>query len=218
MIDATRARDALLALLLCLLLAIPFALLLLILLVIQGRPLFYGSERMKTPQTPFTLWKLRSMAVVPEAENAGVSGGDKAQRITPIGQWLRRLRLDEIPQLWNVLRGDMGFVGPRPPLRSYTERFPELYQRVLAAPPGITGLASLRFHAREEALLAPCRSPAETDEVYTRRCLPRKARLDLIWLRHRSFCFDARLMLSTAAVIFQRRRAKPIKRRLREGI
>ena len=97
------------------------------------------------------------------------------------GRFLRRSRLDEVPQLWNVLKGDMSFVGPRPPLRLYVERFPELYAKVLQSRPGVTGLATLVFHRHEEKLLAACRSAAETDAVYARRCVPRKARIDLIY-------------------------------------
>lgn len=195
-----RLTDILLALLLVALLAIPFALLLLVLLVTQGRPLFHVAERMKTPDQPFALWKLRSMR--PAASDSGVSGGDKAGRITRIGHFLRRSRLDEIPQLYNVLRGDMSFVGPRPPLRLYVERHPSLYAQVLRSRPGLTGLASLRFHRREEALLRDCHSPEQTDAVYSRRCIPRKARLDLIYQARRSLCFDLALIFATGRKVF----------------
>jgi lipopolysaccharide/colanic/teichoic acid biosynthesis glycosyltransferase len=170
--------DILLTLLLAALLVLPLMVLLIIMLFTQGRPLFYVSERMKTMDQPFALWKLRTMTVVPG--ECSVAGGDKAARITRLGRFIRRTRLDEVPQLWNVLKGDMTLVGPRPPLRDYTERFPEVYRDVLQSRPGLTGLASLRFHRREESLLAVCHSPAETDAVYARRCIPAKARLDLI--------------------------------------
>ncbi|MFN3846558.1 MAG: sugar transferase, partial [Paracoccaceae bacterium] len=114
-------------------LALPFSLLLVFLLVREGRPVFYVSERMRAPERPFMLWKLRTMRVT--SGDTGVSGGDKADRVTPSGVWLRKYRLDEIPQLWNVLKGDMSFVGPRPPLRAYVERFPELYADVLKSRP-----------------------------------------------------------------------------------
>jgi lipopolysaccharide/colanic/teichoic acid biosynthesis glycosyltransferase len=110
---------------------------------------------------------------------------------------LRRWRLDELPQLWNVLRGDMSFVGPRPPLRRYVEAFPELYADVLRARPGITGLATLIYHAEEERLLAPCRTAAETEAVYVRRCVPRKAQLDLIYAARRDLCLDLWIMFAT---------------------
>jgi lipopolysaccharide/colanic/teichoic acid biosynthesis glycosyltransferase len=132
-------------------------------------------------------------------QDTGVSGGDKTSRITRIGRILRKTRLDEVPQLWNVLKGDMSFVGPRPPLRLYVERFPALYAQVLQSRPGITGLATLSFHRHEERLLAECRSAAETDAAYARRCVPRKARLDLIYQNRRTICFDLLLMLKTLA-------------------
>ena len=203
MTPAKRALDLIAAVLLCLLLALPFAVLVVWLWAKEGRPVFYVSERMRAPDRPFRLWKLRTMRVAPA--DSGVSGGDKVSRITPTGRFLRRTRLDEIPQLWNVLRGDMSFVGPRPPLRQYVERFPALYAQVLRSRPGITGLATLRYHRHEERLLARCRSAAETDALYARACVPRKARLDLIYQRRRTVCMDIALMVETLARALRRR-------------
>lgn len=174
------------------------------LLIKQGRPLFYVAERMKGVDQPFMLWKLRTMEVV--AEDTGVSGGDKASRITKTGAWLRRRRLDEFPQLWNILKGDLSFVGPRPPLREYVERYPALYARVLQSRPGVTGLASIVFHKHEERLLARCKTPEQTDEVYTRICVPRKARLDLAYQRHQSLCLDFDLVFQTIGNLLRRSR------------
>ena len=168
----------------------------------EGRPLFYVAERMKGVDQPFRLWKLRTMTVV--NEDAGVSGGDKAARITPTGAWLRRRRLDELPQLWNILKGDLSFVGPRPPLREYVERYPDLYARVLKSRPGVTGLASIVYHKHEAALLERCRTREETDAVYTRICVPAKARLDLIYQRHQNMCFDFDLVFQTIGNLFRR--------------
>jgi len=198
-----RLFDIVLALLLSGLLLLPLLAVLAVMWLREGRPLFHVSERMKTVDQPFRLWKLRSMR--PDSGDRGVSGGDKAHRVTPTGRVLRRYRLDEIPQLWNVLRGDMSFVGPRPPLREYAERFPDTYREVLKSRPGITGLATEVFHAHEEWLLRRCETPEQTDAVYARACVPRKARLDLIYQRHRSLCFDLVLLLRTAAKVFGRR-------------
>ncbi|MDR0809832.1 MAG: sugar transferase [Gemmobacter sp.] len=198
-----RLFDLTLAVVLVVVLAVPFGLLLLVLLLIEGRPVFHVAERMKAPDAPFRLWKLRTMTVA--RADGGVSGGDKAARITAVGRWLRAARLDEIPQLWNVIRGDMSFVGPRPPLRLYVERFPELYGRVLRSRPGITGLATLHFHAHEEWLLARCRSAAETDAVYSRRCVPRKAMLDLLYQKNQSLCLDLAILYRTGAGVLLRR-------------
>lgn len=182
------------------LLAIPIALIAGLLLIGQGRPIFYVSERMKTPDQAFGLYKFRTMRRF--VADSGVTGGDKAARITGAGRFLRRCRLDELPQLWNVLRGDISFVGPRPPLRIYVDRFPELYSAILNSRPGITGVATLYFHRREEALLGACRSPEDTDAVYQALCIPRKARLDLLYQRHQSIALDLRLLLSTLACVF----------------
>lgn len=164
-------------------------------LIKDGRPVLYLSERMTTPDRAFQLWKFRTMR--PDPGDRGVSGGDKTSRITRTGGFLRRKRLDELPQLVNILKGDISFVGPRPPLRRYVEMFPDLYAEVLQSRPGVTGLATLAFHKREEALLAPCETPEQTEEVYCRRCVPRKARLDLIYAQDRSVCSDFRLMFAT---------------------
>jgi len=190
-----RVFDVVLALILSILLGGAIIGLAIVLLIKEGRPVFYLSERMKTPTQGFKLVKFRTMKVV--AHDSGVSGGDKTNRVTRFGRFLRRARLDELPQLWNVLRGDISFVGPRPPLREYVERFPQVYAQVLNSRPGITGLASVRYHTHEEMLLARCATAEQTDEVYARACVPRKARLDLIYQAHQSRCLDLRIMIET---------------------
>ncbi|MEL0439152.1 sugar transferase [Phycobacter sedimenti] len=177
-------------------------LLLLWLLVREGRPVFYVAERMRSPTRSFRLWKLRTMTVV--EGDSGVSGGDKEARITRTGAWLRSKRLDEFPQLWNILKGDLSFVGPRPPLRQYVEAHPEIYGEVLKSRPGVTGLASITYHKHETALLARCSTPEETDAVYSRICVPAKARLDLIYQRHQNMCYDFDLVFQTIGNIFRR--------------
>jgi len=177
-------------------------LILLLLLWKEGRPIFYLSERMTTPTRGFQLWKLRTMTQV--GEDSGVSGGDKAARITKTGAWLRAKRLDELPQLWNILKGDLSFVGPRPPLRQYVEAHPEIYAEVLKSRPGVTGLASITYHKHETALLKRCQSAEETDAVYSRICVPAKARLDLMYQRHQSVCYDLDLVFQTIGGLFRR--------------
>lgn len=203
MTPAKRAFDlalavplALVALPICLLIAVAIRLL-------DGGPVLFRSERMHSPQRAFVMLKFRTMT--PDARDAGVTGGDKRARITRLGRLLRRSHLDEIPQLWNVLRGDMSLVGPRPPLRRYVERCPDLYARVLRARPGVTGLATLLCAPREARLLAGTDSPAATEEVYLRACLPIKARLDLIYLARRGPWLDAAILWRT----LYRRRGGP---------
>jgi lipopolysaccharide/colanic/teichoic acid biosynthesis glycosyltransferase len=173
----------------------------LVILLLDGKPIFYVSERMKSPSEGFKLIKFRTMRQ--DDEDSGVSGGDKADRITRCGPFLRRTRLDELPQLWNVFKGDISFIGPRPPLRQYVERFPDLYTSVLESRPGVSGLASIYYHEHEEHLLARSRSREETDAIYSRACIPRKARLDLLYARNRNICMDIRLMLATVFKILR---------------
>ena len=164
-------------------------------LIADGRPVFFVQERMKTPMKAFHLVKFRTLSVT--EDDAGVLGGDKLSRVTRLGGFLRRTRIDELPQLWNILRGDIGFVGPRPPLRRYVERFPEVYGEVLRERPGVTGLATLVYHRREEALMRACASTEDAEAVYERRCVPAKARLDLIYARNRNACLDLWMMVAT---------------------
>jgi len=198
-----RLLDLTLAILLGLVLAPVLLVLLVVLAVTEGRPLFYISERMRAPDRAFGLIKLRTMPTGAD-HVGGVTGGDKQRQLGRMHRLLRRTRADEIPQLWNVIRGDMSLVGPRPPLRRYVEDYPTLYGAVLQSRPGITGLASLVFHAHEERLLAACATPEETDAVYRRRCVPAKARLDMIYARNRSLCWDLVLIGRTAAKPFRR--------------
>jgi lipopolysaccharide/colanic/teichoic acid biosynthesis glycosyltransferase len=172
-----------------------------IILIRDGRPVFYVSERMKTPERGFDLVKFRTMR--PDLDDAGATGAHKNNRVTATGALLRKYRLDEMPQLWNILKGDMSFVGPRPPLRRYVEKFPEIYGRVLRSRPGLTGLASIYYHQHEEWLLRNAKSSEETEKIYCRACVPRKARLDLIYQKRRNLCFDVLLMLRT---VFRRLR------------
>ena len=197
MTPAKRLMDIALALVLLLLLAPLLLIVSLCVLIVDGRPILYRSERMKSPTQGFQLWKFRTMSVV--ETDSGVSGGDKSARITPLGARLRRTRADEMPQLLNILRGDISFVGPRPPLRRYVGLRPDLYEKVLQNRPGVTGLATLTFHAREERLLAACQTATETEQVYLRRCVTVKARLDLIYAANQSICYDAMLICKTIA-------------------
>jgi lipopolysaccharide/colanic/teichoic acid biosynthesis glycosyltransferase len=191
-----RMLDLVLASLLLVPLLPVMALLWLLVRLRDGAPALYRAERVGQHLRPITVWKFRTMRQNGRPES-GVSGGDKAHRVTPLGRVLRRSRMDELPQVFNVLGGSMSFVGPRPPIRDYVERFPALYAEILEMPPGITGLATVIFHAREEALLEPTRSEAVTDAVYVRRCIPTKARLDRIHAAHWSVCLDTYILWLT---------------------
>ena len=193
--------DIVLALLLLPLLGPVMAVVALVIAIGDGRPVFYRSTRMRSMDRSFSMWKFRTMQVSPHP--CGVPGGSTLQRVTRTGRWLRACRLDELPQLWNVLYGEMSFVGPRPPLRQHVAAFPRLYGKVLQSQPGVTGLASVIFHAREEALLRNCRSMPEAEEVYQYHCIPRKAQIDLIYLNRRSIRLDLWIIWLTFRVVFR---------------
>ena len=184
------------------------AALFLIALCVQGRPFIYCSERMRSPSRSFSLMKIRTMEPVDEAEAEAVLGGDQAWRVTRLGQVLRRTRLDELPQIFNIIRGDMRFVGPRPPLRRYVQSYPDLYDRVLSIPPGITGLATVMTYRREERLLSRCRTREDTDRIYREHCVPLKARLDLLYLQRRSIGLDLFILWRTVSRIAGQSRAE----------
>jgi len=203
-----RLMDISLALLLSVVLLPVILILALVVLIKDGRPVFYRSERMRRIDQHFHLWKFRTMTVV--KNDSGVTAGYKSARVTKMGHWLRRRRLDELPQLFNILRGDMSFVGPRPPLRCYVDTHPALYARVLQNRPGVTGLATLYFYHKEEKILAGCTTANETEELYIRRCIPMKARLDLIWAKNQSLCYDAQLIGETAWRVLSRQTKKPV--------
>jgi lipopolysaccharide/colanic/teichoic acid biosynthesis glycosyltransferase len=163
--------------------------------LVDGGPVFYAAERMRGPTEAFTLWKFRTMT--PDLADSGVTGSDKANRITHTGKILRGKRLDELPQLWNILCGDISFVGPRPPLRRYVESYPEVYDDVLKSLPGVTGLATVKFHRHEEWILSQSTTAVETESLYVRRCIPRKAYLDRLYQKNLSFWLDVMIIKDT---------------------
>ena len=195
--------DQVFALLLLPLVLALLAVLYLVVVPLQGRPFIFASRRMRGMDQTFSLLKIRTMHPMDEVADQSALGGDQKWRVTRIGGLLRRTRLDELPQILNVLRGDIRFIGPRPPLAKYVALYPELYARVLAdTPPGITGLATVILHAREERLLSACRSPEETDRCYRARCIPIKARLDLIYRRRRGWALNLMILWLTFARLF----------------
>ena len=174
------------------------AILYVVVVPLQGRPFFFASERMCNTEEAFLLIKLRTMEPRGSEGVETVSGGAEARRITPVGDFLRRSRLDELPQIFNVLKGDIRFIGPRPPLRRYVEAMPKLYEDVLGdTPPGITGLATVTLHGWEERLMSECQSDWEALEVYYRRCLPLKARLDRIYRDNQSMSLNLLILWRT---------------------
>ncbi|MGR3515367.1 MAG: sugar transferase [Paracoccaceae bacterium] len=170
---------------------------------VQGRPFLYRSERMQDADTPFRLFKIRTMTPAVGSSEMAL-GGDQYGRVTPLGRVLRRTRLDELPQIFNVLRGDIVFIGPRPPLRRHVEARPDEYRHLLGVMrPGITGLSTVLVHRREERILSKCRSASETERVYLRHCLPLKLRLDRIYAKRQGFGLDLLILWRTVLRMFE---------------
>lgn len=170
-----------------------------VLLVAQGRPILFVQWRMNSPTRAFPLIKFRTMNDAPS--EFSVTGADQHWRITRLGHFLRRTRIDELPQLFNILRGHMSFVGPRPPTPELVQAEPAVFAEVLAIRPGVTGLATLLYHRHEHHILKHCRSARKTRAVYLRRCLPTKARIDLIYRRHRTIGMDLWIIFATVCTV-----------------
>jgi lipopolysaccharide/colanic/teichoic acid biosynthesis glycosyltransferase len=158
-----------------------------------GRPILFRQERVGLTFRRFHIFKFRTMRVA-SGPSVTVAGDD---RITRTGKFLRLAKLDELPQLWNVVRGDMSLVGPRPEVPEYVELFRERYRTVLTVRPGITDLASIHFRNEEEIL---SRSVDPLKE-YTERILPAKLDLAEEYIRTYSVLGDISILLQTATSI-----------------
>lgn len=154
-------------------------------------PVLFTQERIGRGFRPFVIYKFRTMTP-PPAEATRIALGDSS-RVTKIGRLLRRTKIDEIPQLANVLKGDMSVVGPRPEVRQYVDMFRDEYAEILQARPGLTDLASIKYRD-ESALLAEASDP---EAEYVGRILPDKIRLAREYVRRSSVSFDLALIAKT---------------------
>lgn len=155
-----------------------------------GAPVLFRQQRVGRHGRLFTLVKFRTMTPSHSGSSVSVAG---ESRITPLGATLRRLKLDELPELWNVLRGDMSFVGPRPDVPGYADRLTGSDRRILELRPGITGPATLKYR-NEEQLLASVADPVAYNDTVI---FPDKVRINLDYLASRSFAGDIAIILAT---------------------
>lgn len=177
-------------------------------------PILYKGVRSGLGGRPFKIMKFRSMVVDAESKGGGTTAlGDS--RITRIGKVLRRWKFDELPQLWNVLIGEMSFVGPRPELPYYTDQYTEHQKKILEVPPGITDLSSLEFASLDEIV-----GNDNADDAYEKLVLNKKNDLRLYYAEHWSLALDASIFMKTFFVIFQKvgRDAGKIFRRGNHGV
>lgn len=155
-----------------------------------GGPVIFRQKRVGRNERLFTMVKFRSMSVNHGGSSVSVAG---ESRITPLGAKLRKYKLDELPELWNVLKGDMSFVGPRPDVPGYADALIGDDREILKLRPGITGPASLKYRDEEE-ILAKKKDPQKyNDEVI----FPDKVRINRYYLHHYSFVMDIRLIVNT---------------------
>ena len=175
----------------------PLFLVVAILIKLDSRgPVFFRQDRMGKAFRPFLILKFRTM--VRDAPNKGgpITFGEDP-RITRIGRFLRKIKIDELPQLINVLKGEMSIVGPRPEVRRYVELFREDYEEILTVRPGLTDLASLKYRD-EAAILGASHDP---EAMYVKYILPEKINLAKEYVRRSSLTFDLILIFKTLATL-----------------
>jgi lipopolysaccharide/colanic/teichoic acid biosynthesis glycosyltransferase len=165
-------------------------------------PVIFKHQRLGLRFQPFFVYKFRSMTQDAPMNGGPITFGDDP-RITPVGKVLRKSKIDELPQLFNVLKGDMSLVGPRPEVQRYVEMFPDDYTEILSVRPGITDLASIRF-LDEQTVLGRASDPASE---YANVILPEKIRLAREYVRRQSLRLDIAIMFGTLVSLFRGRPA-----------
>ena len=162
----------------------------LIRLKMPGGPIIFKQKRVGQYGRLFTMYKFRSMTVAHSGSSVSIKG---ESRITPLGAKLRKYKVDELPELWNVLIGDMSFVGPRPDVPGYADKLTGEERRILLLKPGITGPASLKYR-NEEELLAEQENPQEYNDKVL---FPDKVRINIEYLENWSFWYDIKIIVYT---------------------
>ncbi len=166
--------------------------------LLSNGPVFFIQERVGQSGETFRLIKFRTMSTVSK-KKSNFDAGD-TQRITRIGKILRKTKLDELPQLINIIKGEMSFVGPRPEVEEWTKIYPEKWKIVHRVRPGITDYASIRFR-NEQEILEMSENPVQT---YKEKILPQKLELNIKYIQNRNFLSDIRIIFLTIyTVIFK---------------
>jgi lipopolysaccharide/colanic/teichoic acid biosynthesis glycosyltransferase len=163
-------------------------------------PILFRQQRIGKGFRPFFICKFRTMLQDPCGPGRLITIGDDP-RITRVGRWLRKAKIDELPQLFNVLKGEMSFVGPRPEVAKYVQVFHRDYEDILRVRPGITDLASLKY--RDEAYLL--QKAANPEEEYVSHVLPDKIKLAKDYVQRSSLLFDLGLIFKTMFKLFDHR-------------
>ena len=169
-----------------------------LILLFDGKPVFFIQQRVGLAGKDFNLIKFRTMSVEPVSVQGGFDVGSSA-RITAVGALLRRTKLDELPQLWNVVLGDMSLVGPRPEVRKWVDVYPERWNKVHQVRPGVTDPASIVYR-NEEQLLAQSSDPEKT---YREEVLPHKLSLYEMYVESWSLLGDIKILFRTLLVLLK---------------
>jgi len=176
-----------------LLLLLPFFAVVAICIKIESSgPVIFSQKRVGRNLKTFSLYKFRTMVI--DAHHKGLlitAGGDP--RVTKVGKFLRKTKIDELPQLWNVIKGDMSLVGPRPEVEKYVNEYKKDYEEILKVRPGITDIASMTYRD-EESFLRDKKNP---EEYYIRFLLPEKINLAKEYVKRASLVYDLKLILIT---------------------
>jgi lipopolysaccharide/colanic/teichoic acid biosynthesis glycosyltransferase len=180
----------------------PLFVLIIILMKLDSKgPVFYKGERIGKDGKPFKMYKFRTMSADADRMGDSPSCADDDPRITRIGAFLRKYKLNEIPQLINVLNGEMSFVGPRPEVPSEVETYSEEERRILTVKPGITDYASIAFHNEGEIL----KGSSDPHQAYREKIKPGKLRLALKYVDESSFWVDLKILLGTFLTLVRTR-------------
>ena len=181
-----------------LVLAGPLLLILAVAIKIESRgPVFFRGVRVGLHGHRFRIFKFRSMVADAEQSGPGITAAGDS-RVTRLGRLLRRFKLDELPQLLNVLKGEMSLVGPRPEDPRYVAHYTAEQRRVLSVRPGITGAASVRYRHEEVLLRGP-----DWETVYLTVIMPDKLKIDLAYIEHWSFGSDLKVLVQTGAALYR---------------
>ena len=159
-------------------------------------PVFYMQERIGKNQIPFRIFKFRTMFL--DADKKGLlTVGGRDPRVTPVGYFLRKYKLDELPQLFNVVLGEMSLVGPRPEVKRYVDMYSVEQKKVLEVKPGITDYASIEY-SNENELLGKADDP---EKMYVEEIMPAKLKLNLKYVQEKSFFVDLKIIIRTVLKI-----------------
>lgn len=202
-----RCFDILISSIMLIFLIIPIIIIAILIKFDSGGTVFYRQERITTYGRKFRIFKFRTM--VSNADKIGTLVTVKSDsRITRVGHFLRKYRLDEIPQIFNVLLGDMSFVGTRPEVEKYVLKYEDYMYATLLLPAGITSVASLNYKDEDEIISKYVDEGKSVDEVYVKYILPDKMKYNLAYIEKFSFLYDLKIMFNTFIYVFIKRKEK----------